>query len=151
MMQLLVVLLTMLVLPAASVAWHWGSGESLLSLVGTWFLYWGAGARLAIAGARQILAPRFTADIFKISDERAMPLVQELGFWNLIIGVLCMASLHHPDWRLPLALAAGSFYAMAGIKHVLTPDRTVEGRTAMISDLAGALVLLGTVAIGLLA
>ena len=41
------------------------------------------------------------------------------------------------------ALAAGAFYAMAGIKHVASGSRSFEANTAMVSDLWMAAILLG--------
>lgn len=143
-MHLAVVLLTMLILPLGCVAWGMRSGADLLALTGQWFLFWGAGVRLSIAGLRQIFAPHLTLEgIFGLAEPRAWPLVQELGFWNTSIGLLCMASLWQPGWRLPLALASGLFYALAGLKHVMASSRSFEANTAMVSDLAIAVVLLG--------
>jgi hypothetical protein len=142
--HLVVVLLTMLILPLGCVAWGLRSGGDLLALTGQWFLFWGAGVRLAIAGLRQVFAPRLTLEgIFGLQEPRAWPLVQELGFWNTSIGLLCMVSLVQPGWRLPLAFASGLFYGLAGLKHVTASDRSFEANTAMVSDLAIAVVLLG--------
>ena len=143
-MHLIVVLLTMVVLPIGSVAWdHLAGGGALLLLTGKWFLFWAAGVRLAIAGVRQIARPELTATgIFGVTDRNAFPLAQELGFWNLTIGLLCVASLGQPAWRVPLALGAGGFYLLAGIKHVASTRRSPEANTAMLSDLWAAAILL---------
>jgi hypothetical protein len=134
----------MLILPLGCVAWGVHGGGEALALTGQWVLFWGAGVRLSIAGLRQIFAPHLTLEgIFGLKEPRAWPLVQELGFWNTSVGLLCMASLVQPGWRLPLALASGLFYALAGLKHVTASNRSFEANTAMISDLAVATVLLG--------
>jgi hypothetical protein len=145
-MHLAVVLLTMLALPLASVLIdRAGGGAPTWALVAKWFVFWGAGVRLAIAGVRQIGWPALTASgIFGVTDPRALPLAQELGFWNLTVGALCIASLWIPAWRSPLTLAAALFYAFAGAKHVLSTSRTFEANTAMISDLAIAALLLAS-------
>ncbi|HMO73967.1 MAG TPA: hypothetical protein PKD99_01710 [Sphingopyxis sp.] len=144
-MHLTVVLLTMLVLPLASILierrMH-GSAE-LWELVCKWFLFWGAGVRLFLAGVRQIARPDLTATgMFGVTDERAFLFVQELGFWNLTIGLLCMVTLKRPDWRAPMGIAAMLFYALAGTKHALSAGRGFSADVAMISDLAMAALLL---------
>ena len=142
-MYVFVVLATMLVLPVASILAQAGNAD-LLTLIGRWFVFWAAGARLLVAGIRQIIAPRLTLDgIFGATDARALPLVQELGFWNVSIGVLCLLSLLYPAWLVPLALASGLFYALAGIKHSRSRQGSSEATLAMASDLGAALVLLG--------
>jgi len=51
-----------------------------LALLGKWFLFWGAGVRLCIAGIRQLVQPRFTAEeIFGFTGEDAVKVVRELG------------------------------------------------------------------------
>lgn len=144
-MHLIIVLLTMLVAPAGCVAYErWASAAPLWMLVGKWFLFWGAGVRLAIAGVRQVAKPELTATgIFGVTDRAAFPLAQELGFWNLTIGALSILTLWRPAWVVPLAIAAGAFYAMAGVKHVASASRSFEANTAMISDLWMAAILLG--------
>ena len=42
----------------------------------------------------ELFAPHLTLEgIFGLKEPRAWPLVQELGFWNTSVGLLCMASL----------------------------------------------------------
>lgn len=145
-MHLTVVVLTMLVLPAASV-WieRWtGTGTApLWQLVGKWFVFWGVGVRLLIAGVRQIAKPELTATgIFGVTDKAAFPLAQELGFWNLTIGLIAIASIRRPDWVVPMAIAGMLFYAMAGALHVTNKSREFSENVAMISDLGMAALLL---------
>lgn len=145
-MHLTVVVLTMLLLPAMSVLierWAGMGAASLWQLVGRWFVFWGVGVRLLIAGVRQIARPELTATgIFGVTDRAAFPLAQELGFWNLAIGLLGMVSLKRPDWLPPIAIAGMLFYGMAGTLHVTNPSREFSENVAMISDLAMALLLL---------
>jgi hypothetical protein len=62
-MYILVVVFTMLVAPIASVIIEHAIFPTapLLSLTGRWFVFWGVGVRLGLAGLRQIIQPRFTA------------------------------------------------------------------------------------------
>ena len=145
-MHLTVVLLTMLVLPAASVLierWTGAGTAPLWQLVGKWFVFWGVGVRLLIAGVRQIAKPELTATgIFGVTDKAAFPLAQELGFWNLTIGLIAIASIKRPDWVVPMAIAGMLFYAMAGALHVTNKSREFSENVAMISDLGMAALLL---------
>jgi hypothetical protein len=90
------VILLLFVLPVVSI-----SAETLLShhamsmvLVGKWFVFWGAGIRLLLAGIRQVLQPRFTAEeIFGVHDTGSFAIVREVGFANLSMGFLGLCTL----------------------------------------------------------
>ena len=111
-------------------------------LVGKWFVFFGVGWRLGIAGVRQIAQPRFTAvDIFGLTEPGALVLVRELGFANLGAGIVGIASLWRPDFTLPAAIASAIFYAAAGAMHALANDRGTNENIAMISDLWIAAIL----------
>lgn len=145
-MHLTVVVLTMLLLPVASVLierWTGGGATNLWLLIGKWFVFWGVGVRLFIAGARQIVKPELTATgIFGVTDKAAFPLAQELGFWNLTIGLIAIASIKRPDWVVPMAIAGMLFYAMAGALHLTNRSREFSEQVAMVSDLGMAGLLL---------
>ncbi|MBG1233349.1 DUF6790 family protein [Aestuariivirga litoralis] len=143
-MYLAIVLLTMLVLPVASMLVHHGMEPSLpwIVLLGRWFVFWGVGARLGLAGFRQYLRPEFTArNIFHMKGDEALPLVKELGAANLAAGVTGLLSLVMPSFVLPAAIYALIFYANAGWAHVMRPGRLLNENIAMISDLFIALIL----------
>lgn len=59
-MYVVVVPLTMLVMPIISVLIQHAQTptESLVVLTGRWFVFWGVGVRLGLAGLRQIVQPR---------------------------------------------------------------------------------------------
>jgi hypothetical protein len=143
-MYFLVIALFMLVLPSASIAIEanlLGSGADLVALTGKWFAFWGIGWRLGLAGFRQAFNPAFTAnDIFEIDDPRVLPIVRELGFANLALAALGLFALA-PNWTPPAALAGAIFFALAGWKHVIAPERNLTRTVAMVSDLFIALVL----------
>jgi hypothetical protein len=49
-------------------------------LAGKWYVFWGAGVRLAGAGIRQCLRPQFTArEIFSMKTDEALPIIREHG------------------------------------------------------------------------
>ena len=137
-MYLASIILLMAVFPIASIlieAYLWGAPD-LLFLIGKWFVFWGVGVRLALAGLKQISNPSFTAEtIFGIKDPRALIVVQELGFANLSIGLLGLLSLRYPAWVMAAAITGGLFYGLAGFKHLIKGDRNNIENIAMISDL----------------
>lgn len=135
----------MLIFPMASIAidalMH---GHGVLSVVtlGKWFVFWAVGARLLIAGLRQIAQPRYTAEaILGIKDADATLVVRELGFANAAIGSAGVASIFFGGWIAPLSVVGGIFYGLAGINHALHGSRSKLQNAAMISDFFAAAVL----------
>jgi hypothetical protein len=137
-MYFAVVILLLLIFPVASVvvdAATSGNTVSVLSLMGRWFVFWAVGVRLFIAGARQVIQPRFTAEeIFGIHDAASFPILRELGFANLSIGLLGICSVFRPAWIVPAAIVGGLYYGLAGIGHVFQKNKNAKEYTAMISD-----------------
>lgn len=135
----------MVVLPIVSiVAEHlvYPQGASLLGLVGIWFVFWAVGVRLFLAGLSQTFNPQYTSEtIFDIKDPASQKIVQELGFANLSIGLLGMATIFNAAWVIPAAIVGGVFYLLAGTKHVFNGKRNSTENLAMASDLFMALVL----------
>jgi hypothetical protein len=118
------------------------SSAGPLSLIGKWFVFWGVGVRLMLAGLRQIANPAFTADaIFGIKEKAALTIVQELGFGNLSIGLLGVLALARTEWIVPAAITGGLFYGLAGGKHLIKGQRNRTETIAMVSDLWIFLVL----------
>jgi hypothetical protein len=144
-MYLVVVVGLMFVLPIACTI-----GEVLIGnvpfsfvVIGKWFVLWSVGVRLLLAGLRQMVQPRYTAQvILSLKSEESLILVRELGFANFAIGLVGVGSAVFPSWRPAGALAGGMFYALAGANHVLQPHRGKLERMAMASDLWAAAVLL---------
>ena len=144
MMYPLIVGLTMFVLPIGSIWISASSGQSDgLWLVGKWFVFWGVGVRLLLAGLRQYLQPAFTSrDIMGIESPEVFVLVRELGGANVAAGVVGLASIAAPTFVLPSAIAAGIFYAVAGAEHVRAKHRGANEQIALVSDIFIAIVLL---------
>lgn len=145
-MYFLIVLLLLAILPVGSVLYEHAilhSAAPLPLLVGKWFTFWAAGARLFLAGLRQTFQPRFTArEIFKIESEEAFPLVREIGFANLSMGTLSLLSLLYPALLVPGALVGGLYYLLAGIGHTRAGHRNASENFAMLTDFVIAVVLL---------
>jgi|SRR5580693_1185401 hypothetical protein len=145
-MYFAVVILLLLIIPVASVAIETtlsNHAASLIFLIGKWFVFWAAGVRLFIAGVRQVLQPKFTAEeIFEIHDSASFPIVRELGFANLSMGVLATCSIFRAGWIVPAALVGGLYYGLAGLGHIFHKNKNAKEYVAMISDGLVFLVLL---------
>jgi hypothetical protein len=137
----------MVVLPLLSIFIEAGTSHAALGalLACKWFVFWAMGWRLLLAGIRQIAQPAFTArEILGLKGEESHLLVRELGFANVAMGLLGVASLAQPGWRAGAALTGGAFYALAGANHVLRAHRNRLENVAMLSDLFVAAVLLAS-------
>ncbi len=112
------------------------SNSETMFLIGKWFVFWAVGVRLFLAGLRQSLTPRFTAEqIFGIDDKKSLIVVRELGFANLAMGVLGLGVILRNSWIMPAAVAGGLFYGFAGFVHLTKKDNNRLEQLAMISDL----------------
>ncbi len=144
-MYFAIVFCLLLVAPVASIVIEhslFHAAAPLMSLVGKWFVFWGAGVRIALAGLRQYFDPRFTAkQIFDIHGDDALPLVRELGIANFAAGAVGILSLLRPDFVLPSAIAAAIFYGLAGFRHAAQPARNAKETFAMATDLFAFVVL----------
>jgi hypothetical protein len=143
-MYIAIVALTMLLLPACSIIIEHSvkTDVSIVSLVGRWFVFWGVGVRLGVAGLRQVTQPAFTTrDIFRITGDEALPVVRELGFANVSMGAVALASVAMKTFVLPAAIAGGIFYAMAAFIHVTAHGRSQNEVIAMLSDFLVSAVL----------
>ena len=143
-MYIAIVVLTMLILPLASIAIEHGVDPDIAvaALVGRWFVFWSVGVRLGLAGLRQIFQPAFTArEIFHAESDEVLPLVRELGIANSAAGTVALLSLWNASLVLPSAIYAGVFYGAAGVIHVVGRDRSRNETIAMASDLFIAAVL----------
>jgi hypothetical protein len=146
-MYLLIVTLLMFLLPMASIAVQAGMGAAPLSLalVGQWFVFWSVGVRLVLAGLRQVVQPGYTAKvILALKHDESNLVIRELGFANLALGTIGIASVFFPAWIPAAALAGGVFYMLAGIQHTMQPRREKLENIAMVSDLFAGAVLLAS-------
>jgi hypothetical protein len=148
-MYFVTVALLLLILPAASIAIEaalYPRGLGLILLIGKWLVFWAVGIRLFMAGTRQVVQPQFTAaKIFNIHDPSSLPIVREVGFANLSMGVLGICSIFRPGWALSAAIVGGLYYGLAGIGHAMQTTRNAKENFAMLSDEFVFLVLLGFV------
>ena len=137
-MHLAAVLLLMFVLPTACVLAEnlvFQSGAGWMPSVGRWFVFWAVGVRQFLAGVVQVARPDFTSQrIFEIKDPTAYGVVREVGFGNVAMGTIGLASLIYPSWVVPAAVAGGLYYGLAGVGHQVRGGGNFLERTAMISD-----------------
>jgi hypothetical protein len=145
-MYVLIVATLMFVFPVTSILIESvlrAHGHLEAVVVGKWFVFWAVGVRLFLAGLRQIIQPRYTAEsILGIKDAGATLVVRELGFANTAIGSIGMASILFPAWVVPTGIVGTIFYGLAGINHVTHKQRNNLENVAMTSDLFVAAVLL---------
>jgi hypothetical protein len=143
MAYLLMVAMTMFVLPLGSMGVEFAAGRSdLFWLTGKWFVFWGVGVRLAVAGARQYVQPAFTSrDLLGIDSPEVYVIVRELGGANFAAGVVGITSLAAPSFVMPCAIGAAIFYLVAGVEHMKSKARGRNENIAMTSDLFLAFVL----------
>jgi hypothetical protein len=119
-MYVILVLAQTVVLPVVS-----GAIELLISggdpteVFGRWFLFWGVGTRLLVAGVSQILRPAFTVqNILGEPNAGAGQIAQELGFANVAIGIGAIVAAFVPGWGVPVAIVGGLFLGLAGFRHI---------------------------------
>jgi len=153
-MYFALVTLLLLILPVASIITENSLSPHTLGavfLTGKWFIFWSIGVRLFVAGVRQIVEPRFTAEeIFAIRDPGSFAIVREVGFANLSMGVLGICSIVRVGWIVPAAVVGGLYYGLAGMGHLLRSEKNAKEYLALVSDFFIFLVLLGFVAKSLL-
>ncbi len=144
-MYILMIILLMFVFPIASVLMETFIFKSTIGtalLIGKWFAFWAVGIRLGLAGLRQIVSPKFTAQrIFGIKSAEPLVIVQELGFANLSIGILGIITIFNSAWITPAAIAGGLFYGLAGIRHLTRKRKNLLENSAMLSDLLMFIIL----------
>lgn len=135
---LISLLLTTVVIPTAGpLAEHIAGGAVLsLALFSKWFIFSAGGLRLLIAGLKQAIDPAFTASgIFHLTGKETLPIVRELGFANICLGLLGACSLFVAPWRTGSALASGLYFSLAAALHVIRKPDHANERLALWSDI----------------
>jgi hypothetical protein len=118
------------------------SAASTLVVVAKWYVFWAVGVRLSLAGLRQIIQPRYTAEtILGIKSAESLFFVRELGFANVSMGSIGALSLIRPTWVPAAALLGALYYGLAGVSHCFHHNRNRLENVALVSDLFAALVL----------
>lgn len=112
------------------------SGGDPLLVLGKWWVFWGVGTRLLVAGIAQVSGKGPTAEILGASAPSAQErqLAAELGTANLGMGLAGLLALV-PGWALPAGLAGGVFLLIAGLLHVAKRGKNPQETLATWTDL----------------
>jgi hypothetical protein len=148
-MYLFIVIALMLALPLISIVAQilltdHGAPQvaQYLVVVAKWYVFWAVGVRLSLAGLRQIIQPRYTAEtILGLKGAESLFFVRELGFANVTMGSVAVGSLFAPSWVTPAAMLGAIYYGLAGINHCFHKGRNKLQNAALVSDLFAAVVL----------
>jgi hypothetical protein len=136
-MYIAVVLLQTVILPLAFGLGQLAvQGGEPIPVIGSWFLFWGVGTRLLLAGVHQVLKPEYTVQgILGASNADAAHIAQELGFANICMGLAAVVAFARPEWWVVGAIPGGLFLLLAGLRHVAKPGKDREELVATWTDL----------------
>jgi hypothetical protein len=124
------------VLPAIGTLCQYTASGPFIGIAGKWFVFSAVGLRLFVAGIKQVTDPAFTASkIFHMESTDSFHIIRELGFANICFGLVGIASLFFPQWRVVSAFASGIYYGFAGIMHLVKKPAGVNEVFALFSDL----------------
>ncbi|MET0297320.1 MAG: hypothetical protein ABW024_07965, partial [Microbacterium sp.] len=103
---------------------------------GKWWVFWGVGTRLLLAGVVQMSGKGATAEILGASAPsiQVTQLTRELGMANVGMGLAGLLALV-PGWALPAGLAGGVFLLIAGLMHVAKKGKNAKESVATWTDL----------------
>lgn len=133
------VILFFYILPAISIIINlMSSGDKFIAeTVVKWIVFWGVGLRLFTCGLKQAIQPSFTAnDIFDSYDEKAYPIVKELGFANICTGLCGIISLFNEKFRMAAIMIGGMYYFLALLQHLLRKQKNGAEVFVTITDLS---------------
>lgn len=124
------------ILPVISIAAEYFYNNSPLTfIVVKWVLFWGVGMRLFTCGLKQSVQPAFTAkSIFEIKDEKAYPVVRELGFANISMGLCGILSLFYGGFRGAVWVAGLTYYTLALVQHIIRKEKSAAEGFAAVTD-----------------
>jgi hypothetical protein len=110
-------------------------GDPVL-VFGKWWVFWGVGTRLLVAGIVQVSGGGPTTSILGSTapSVQEKQLARELGMANLAIGLAGLLALV-PGWALPAGLAGGIYLLIAGILHVPKRGKNPQESLATWTDL----------------
>lgn len=84
----------------------------------------------------------YTAEnILGLTGAESLFFVRELGFANVSMGSVGIATLVASSWVMPAAMLGAIYYRLAGINHCFHKGRNQLQNVALVSDLFAAAVL----------
>jgi hypothetical protein len=142
----ILVLAQTIVLPIVSASWELASsGGDAVLVFGKWWVFWGVGTRLLLAGLAQVSGKGPTAEILGSTESTVQErqLTRELGMANVGMGLAGLLALV-PGWALPAGVAGGTFLLVAGLLHLPKKGKSTQELVATWTDLVvgAALVVL---------
>ena len=121
-------------------------GDPVLVL-GKWWVFWGVGTRLLVAGIAQVSGKGPTSAILGAAapSVQEKQLVRELGTANIGMGLAGILA-PVPGWALPAGLAGRAFLLIAGIMHVSKKNKNPQEALATWTDLIVGIVVIALAA-----
>ncbi|WP_349864723.1 hypothetical protein [Leifsonia sp. WHRI 6310E] len=112
------------------------AGGDPVLVFGKWWVFWGVGTRLLVAGIAQVSGKGPTTEILGPAAPTVpeKQLVRELGMANIGMGLAGLLALV-PGWALPAGLAGGLFLLIAGVMHVPKRGKNAQEALATWTDL----------------
>ncbi len=106
------------------------------ALIGKWFIFWGFGVRLFIAGILQLFRPGLTAvRIYNLRNAKSFAIIKELGVVNISLGAMGIFSLFNSEGRPIAAISGCIFFGLATIGHFFRKPDTGNGIMSLVTDL----------------
>ncbi|MBN9202741.1 MAG: hypothetical protein J0H70_15550 [Microbacterium chocolatum] len=143
-----VVIAQTIVLPIVSGAVELAvAGGDPLLVFAKWWVFWGVGTRLLLAGLTQVSGKGATTRILggTTPSVQETQLTRELGVANIAMGTAGLLALV-PGWALPLGIAGALFLLFAGLMHVTKTGKNPQEQVATWTDLiVGVAVLVPAV------
>ncbi|MGC4105403.1 MAG: hypothetical protein QM753_03475 [Thermomicrobiales bacterium] len=112
------------------------TGGNPVEVFGKWWVFWGVGPRLLVAGFIQVSGKGLTSKILGAAAPTAQEkqITHELGTANLSMGVAGLLAFV-PEWALPVGIAGGLYLLMAGLLHVVKKNKGPKEIVATWTDL----------------
>ena len=110
-------------------------GDPVL-VFGKWWVFWGVGTRLLLAGLVQASGKGQTSEILGSTAPTVAErqLTRELGVANLGMGLAGLLALV-PGWALPAGVGGGVFLLLAGLMHIGKKGKNAKENVATWTDL----------------
>ncbi|MFZ4895432.1 DUF6790 family protein [Plantibacter sp. Mn2098] len=139
----ILVILQTVILPIASGVIELATvGGDPVLVFGKWWVFWGVGTRLLVAGVVQVSGNGMTSAILGATTPsvQEQQLTRELGFANVAMGLAGLLAFVS-GWALPAGLAGGVFLLIAGIMHVPKRGKNAQETLATWTDLIVGVVV----------
>lgn len=112
------------------------AGGDPVLVFGMWWVFWGVGSRLLVAGVAQVSGIGPTSAILGGSGS-SIPekqLTRELGVANIGMGLAGLLALV-PGWALAAGAAGGIFLLVAGLMHLPKKNKNTQETLAAYTDI----------------